>query len=239
MTKSRVLVVDDDSHIRRALRVALTAAGYDVGEGADGQQALTSLATQRVDVVLLDLGLPRLDGVEVLRRLRTFSDVPVIVVSARHDHDEKIRALDLGADDYVTKPFDIGELLARLRALLRRVEPEAAAPSTVALEKGEVDLVAHEVRINGKAVHLTRLEFALLAELVTHPRQLLTHRWLLGRVWGEGYAGETHYLHVYMNRLRAKIEADPENPRHLRAERGSGYRFEPLNTGSTDGPPAQ
>lgn len=227
MTRPRILVVDDDAQIRRALRVALSAGGYEPVDAEDGAKALELAATQRFDVILLDLGLPRLEGGEMLRRLRLFSDVPVVVVSARHDHDEKIAALDCGADDYVTKPFDVGELLARLRAILRRTEPEPGGPSVIPIEGGEIDLVAHEVRLNGSLVHLTKREFALLAELATQPRRLLTHAHLLERVWGPSYRDETHYLHVYMSRLRAKIERDSEHPRHLHAERGAGYRFEP------------
>ena len=231
MSKARVLVVDDDRQIQRALGVALRAAGYDVSAAHDGIEAVSAAATTKADVVLLDIGLPRLDGVEVLRRLRSFASMPIVVVSARHDHDEKVQALDLGADDYITKPFDIGELLARLRAVLRRVEPAQAGPTRVGIAGGEIDLVTREVTIDGTILHLTRREFDLLTTLVNHPRQVLTHGFLLEQVWGPGYRDDVHYLHVYINRLRRRIERDPENPQHLIAERGVGYRFLPLGGG--------
>lgn len=222
-----MLVIDDDARLRRLVRVALSATGYKVAEADDGALGLQQAATHVFDAVLLDLGLPGIDGLEVLRRLRSFSEVPVLVVSAREDSAEKVRLLDAGADDYLTKPFDVEELLARLRAVLRRVEPIEPAPAVVRWEDVEIDLASRQVRRRGELVHLTEREFGLMAELLAHPGRTLTHRELLQRVWGPAYGDETHYLHVYVNRLRRKLEADPEQPRHIVAEWGVGFRYEP------------
>ena len=218
-----VLVVDDEPHIRRTLSINLRARDYEVETAADGRSALQILAERTPDVIVLDLGLPDLDGVDVLRRLRDVSPVPVVVLSARHDSDDKVEALDAGADDYVTKPFGIDELLARLRAALRR----AAAPGDPVVEIGElrIDLDKRIVRRNGDVVPLTPHEFALLRYLAQNEGRLLTHRSILREVWGPSYQTESHYLHVYVSQLRRKIEPDPTRPRYLLTEAGAGYRL--------------
>jgi len=218
-----VLVVDDEPHIRRTLSINLRARDYEVETAADGRSALQILAERTPDVIVLDLGLPDLDGVDVLRRLRDVSPVPVVVLSARHDSDDKVEALDAGADDYVTKPFGIDELLARLRAALRR----AAAPGDPVVEIGElrIDLEKRVVQRNGDVVSLTPHEFALLRYLAQNEGRLLTHRSILREVWGPSYQTESHYLHVYVSQLRRKIEPDPTRPRYLLTEAGAGYRL--------------
>ena len=219
----RVLVVDDEPQFLRALATNLRGAGYDVETATTGEQALASAGLQPPDAVVLDLRLPDVSGRDVCRELRTWSDAPVIVVSAVGDEAEKIAALDAGADDYVTKPFAIGELLARLRAALRRAGP----PGAPVLEVGpiRVDLDAHSVTVDGRAVHLTPNEFDLLCALAQHPGKLLTHRALLREVWGPAYGDESNYLHVYVSQLRRKLEPDPARPRYLLTEPGAGYRL--------------
>jgi two-component system KDP operon response regulator KdpE len=179
-----------------------------------------------VDLVVLDLSLPGIDGHEVIRRLRGFSDVPVLVLSVRESQDDKVAALDAGADDYITKPFALGELLARMRALERRAQPEAAEP---VLRFGElaVDLSRQLVQVGGSPVRLTKTEYRLLQAFVTHPGKLLTHRWLLSRVWGPGYATETHYVRIYVRQLRQKLGDDVSRPRYIVTESGLGYRWRP------------
>jgi two-component system KDP operon response regulator KdpE len=223
---SDVLVVDDDPQLARALRITLRAAGHDVVTAASGRAALREAADRRPDVVVLDLGLPDLDGVEVLAGLRPWFTGPVLVLSARADSHDKIEALDAGADDYVTKPFDMGELLARLRALLRRGAPEPEDP-VVRTDAFTVDLTAKQVTVDGEVVRLTPTEWGLLSELVRAPGRLVSQRHLLQSVWGPAYEKETHYLRVYMGQLRRKLEADPSHPRHLHTEPGMGYRFTP------------
>ena len=224
---TRVLVVDDEPQIVRALRINLTARGYDVSTAASGEQALREAAAARPDVVVLDLGLPDLDGTTVIEGLRGWTSVPIIVLSARTDSGDKVSALDAGADDYVTKPFGMDELLARLRAAVRRA---ATVPSgeeaVIETEAFTVDLAAKKVLKNGAEVHLTPTEWGVLELLVRNRGKLVAQKQLLQEVWGPGYASETHYLRVYLAQLRRKLEPQPSRPRHLLTEAGMGYRFE-------------
>jgi two-component system KDP operon response regulator KdpE len=220
-----VLVVEDDLSLRRALRTSLRARSFEVVECANAEDGLVAVADDRADVVLLDLGLPDLDGVEALRRMRAFSDVPVVVLTARDRQQDKVDALDAGADDYVTKPFDVEELLARVRAVLRRVPQTSAAPAVLQVDGLEIDLVRRSVRLDGKVVHLTKTELALLEQLATQPGKLLTHEHLLRQVWGRGYGSESNYLRVYVGQLRRKLGDDATNPRLIVTEPGIGYRW--------------
>jgi two-component system, OmpR family, KDP operon response regulator KdpE len=224
---ARVLVVDDDAQILRAVRTGLQARGYEVGTANNGETALDRLATEPADLVVLDLTLPGIDGHEVIRRLRTFSDVPVLILSVRESQDDKVAALDAGADDYLTKPFAIGELLARMRAVERRAQPEQDRSAVVRFGDLEVDLAKQLVRLDGQPLHLTATEYRLLEAFVTHPGKLLTHGWLLSRVWGPGYAAETHYVRVYVRALRRKLGDDPGRARFIVTEPGLGYRWQP------------
>jgi two-component system KDP operon response regulator KdpE len=223
---TRVLVVDDDPQLTRALRITLRASGYDVVTAADGRTALREAAAEHPDLVVLDLGLPDLDGTEVLAGLRPWFAGPVLVLSARTDSQDKVGALDAGADDYVAKPFDMGELLARLRALQRRGGSAPDEP-VVRTEHFTVDLAAKQVLVEGAPVRLTPTEWALLSELVRAPGRLVGQRQLLQSVWGPAYEKETNYLRVYLNQLRRKLEPDPARPRYLHTEPGMGYRFTP------------
>ncbi|MEU8135037.1 response regulator [Streptodolium elevatio] len=223
---TRVLVVDDEPQIVRALAINLKARGYEVDTAANGTQALAAAADHHPDVVLLDLGLPDLDGVEVIRGLRGWTKVPIIVLSARQASNEKVAALDAGADDYVTKPFGMDELLARLRAAVRRSTPEDEVP-VVVTEAFTIDLAAKKAHRDGADVRLTPTEWHLLEVLVRHAGRLVSQKALLQEVWGPQYGTETNYLRVYMAQLRRKLEADPSHPRHLLTEPGMGYRFEP------------
>ena len=223
---TRVLVIDDDPHLSRALRITLRAAGHDVDTASDGRTALQLAAAVPPDVIVLDLGLPDLDGTEVLATLRPAYAGPVLVLSARADSQDKVHALDAGADDYVTKPFDMSELLARLRAVLRR-GPGEAAGSVVTTDHFTVDLADRRVTVDGAPVRLTPTEWALLEPLVRRPGRLIGQRQLLQTVWGPAYEKETHYLRVYLAQLRRKLEPDPAHPRYLRTEPGMGYRFTP------------
>ena len=222
---SRVLVVDDEPQILRALRTSLQARGYEVATAPNAETALDELASREVDLVIMDLGLPGIDGIEATRRIRTWSEVPVIVLSVRDAHADKVAALDAGADDYVTKPFAIEEVLARIRAVSRRTGPPAPGEPVVEFGGLTVDLGKKRVTRAGEAVHLTPTEYQLLEAFVTHPGKLLTHRWLLQRVWGERYGDESHYLRVYVAGLRKKLEADPQRPRLILTEPGVGYRW--------------
>jgi two-component system KDP operon response regulator KdpE len=225
---TRVLVVDDEPQIRRALAITLRARGYDVDLASGGREALAMAADTHPDVVLLDLGLPDLDGVAVIEGLRGWSQIPVIVLSARHDSDDKVLALDAGADDYVTKPFGMAELLARLRAAVRRRPGEDAdIDPVVVTDAFTVDLVRKKVLRDGAEVRLTPTEWGMLEVLVRAGGRLVPQRQLLQEVWGPAYRTETNYLRVYMSQLRHKLEADPTQPRHLITEPGVGYRFEP------------
>jgi two-component system KDP operon response regulator KdpE len=224
--RTRVLVVDDDPHLLKALRITLQAHGYTVDTASDGGAALRAASHRPPDVMILDLGLPDLDGAEVLRELRRWSNLPVLVLSARHGSSDKVDALDAGADDYITKPFGLDELLARLRALLRRV-PEPASVPTVAASSFTVDLAQRQVTRDGGVVRLTPTEWNILELLVRNPARLVTQQQLLLDVWGPAYQTEANYLRVYMAQLRRKLEADPGKPRHLLTEPGVGYRFLP------------
>ncbi len=221
-----MLVVDDDAQILRAVRTSLQARGHQVQTAPNGETALDALATEPIDLVILDLSLPGIDGREVIRRLRSFSEVPVLVLSVRDTQDEKIAALDEGADDYVTKPFAIGELLARMRAALRRAHGDGGDPASV-LRFGDlvVDLSRQLVERAGRPVQLTPTEYRLLEAMVTHPGKLLTHRWLLARAWGPTYLDETHYVRIYVRYLRRKLDDDASRPTYIRTETGLGYRW--------------
>ena len=223
MTGSRILVVDDEPQIRRALSTALAGHGYEVEVAEDGEQALAMIPTWAPELVVLDLVMPKVDGLEVVRETRTWSDVPIIVLSARGQERDKIAALDLGADDYLTKPFGIGELLARLRALLRR--RRGPVQQTIAAGEITIDLDRRRVLRSGQEVHLTPREYDLLTVLATNAGRVLTHRQLLERVWG-GYAAEnSQQLRVYINYLRRKLEDDPARPALVVTEPGVGYRL--------------
>jgi two-component system KDP operon response regulator KdpE len=226
---SRVLVVDDDRPLARALAINLKAHGYDVTVAHDGRAALTEAARAHPAVVVLDLGLPDLDGIEVLAGIRGWSAVPVIVLSARSSSAEKVAALDAGADDYVTKPFGMDELLARIRAAVRRAAPSAGAAEidVVITDDFVVELFAHRVLRRDQVVRLTPTEWSLLEMLVRNPGKLVPQKQLLTEVWGRAYEHETHYLRVYLAQLRRKLEPDPAHPRYLITEPGVGYRFEP------------
>ena len=222
---TRVLVVDDEPQIRRALAVNLKARGYDVDLAASGQEALRQAAAAHPDVVLLDLGLPDIDGTEVVLGLRGWSEVPIIILSVRDGERDKVAALDAGADDYVTKPFGMDELLARLRAALRRYQP-ATETAVVTTPDFSIDLIAARATRNGEIVHLTPTEWGLVEQLVRNPGRLLTQRYLLQQVWGPQYERETNYLRVYMAQVRRKLEPDPARPRYFITEPGMGYRFQ-------------
>jgi two-component system, OmpR family, KDP operon response regulator KdpE len=222
---TRVLVVDDEPQLVRALRINLRARGYEVDAASDGRGALDLAARKRPDVIVLDLGLPDMDGVEVINGLRGWLSVPIIVLSARHSSDEKVAALDHGADDYVTKPFGMDELLARLRAAVRRSAP---AEEVALLDVGDfvVDLAAKRVTRDGADVRLTPTEWHVLEVLARNAGRLVGQRQLLREVWGPAYESETNYLRVYLAQLRRKLEPDPAHPVHLITEPGMGYRFE-------------
>jgi two-component system KDP operon response regulator KdpE len=218
-----VLVIDDEPQIRRLLRVTLEANGYSVTDAPTGKDGIVQAAQSRPEIILLDLGLPDLDGVEVLKRIREWSKVPIIILSVRDREDDKIAALDAGADDFVTKPFSSGELLARLRTTLRRSQPQT---TSVLFQSGdlEVDLANRQVRKKGQEVKLTPTEYALLRLLVVHAGKVLTHRQLLTEVWGPNAAEQTHYLRVHIAHLREKLEDDASQPKFILTEPGVGYR---------------
>jgi two-component system KDP operon response regulator KdpE len=220
-----ILVVDDEPQIRRAMRTSLEAHAYRVETASNGEEALEKCVEVAPELVFLDLGLPDLDGTEVIRRLRSFSEVPVIVLSVRDAQSDKVAALDAGADDYVTKPFGVEELLASMRAQLRRVHAEEPAPAVQRIGELEIDLARRLVRLSGQPVHLTRTEWGLLEALVTNPGKLLTHAWLLRTVWGHGYGDESHYLRVYVRALRKKLGDEASSPRLILTEPGIGYRW--------------
>ncbi|MFD3969793.1 response regulator [Streptomyces cyaneofuscatus] len=225
----RVLVVEDDSQLVRALTINLQARSYDVEEASDGGTALRLAATHKPDAILLDLGLPDMDGVEVIKAIRVWSRMPILVLSARHLSEDKVRALDAGADDYVTKPFSMDELLARLRAATRRRQEttEEEGRTAVITDEFTIDLVAKKVQRGDDTVRLTPTEWHLLEMLVSSPGRLVSQRSLLREVWGPTYTENTNYLRVYMAQLRRKLEPDPAHPRYLITEAGMGYRFEP------------
>ncbi|MER5531223.1 response regulator transcription factor [Streptomyces sp. NPDC002677] len=225
---TRVLVVEDDPQLVRALVINMQARQYGVDAAPDGATALRLAAARQPDVVMLDLGLPDMDGVDVIKALRGWTRVPILVLSARQASDEKVAALDAGADDYITKPFSMDELLARLRAAVRRTEDVPLAPETTLVETDDftIDLLAKKVVRSGHDVRLTPTEWHLLEILVTNPGRLVTQKHLLQEVWGVSQSNKTNYLRVYMAQLRRKLEADPSHPRYLITEPGMGYRFE-------------
>jgi two-component system KDP operon response regulator KdpE len=222
-----VLVIEDEVQIRRFLRATLTANGYQLLEATTAQEGLVQAATRQPEIVILDLGLPDLDGLEVTRRLREWTTVPIIVLSARGQESDKVTALDAGADDYLTKPFSVGELLARLRVALRHAVRTSQEPGEPMFTVGElrVDLGRRQVYIAEQQVHLTPIEYKLLTTLVRYADRVVTHRQLLQEAWGPGHTDASHYLRVYMGQLRHKLEADPARPRYLVTEPGVGYRL--------------
>jgi two-component system KDP operon response regulator KdpE len=224
---TRILVVDDEAGLTRALAINLRAHGYDVETALDGRTALAAAGARPPDLTVLDLGLPDIDGVDVVRGLRGWCTSPILVLSARNTQDQKVAALDAGADDYVTKPFGMDELLARVRAALRRASPGDPENPIVETDSFTVDLRAHRVTTAEGEVRLTPTEWHLLEVLVRHPGQLVMHRQLLQEVWGPAYGTETNYLRVYLSQLRRKLESDPTHPRHIITEPGVGYRFDP------------
>jgi two-component system KDP operon response regulator KdpE len=220
----RILVVDDEKQIRRMLRAALEGYGYDIAEAASGHEGLSQTSIFHPDVIILDLGLPDIDGIEVIERLREWTQVPVIVLSVREHEDDKIKALDVGADDYVTKPFSMGELLARLRAALRRT---AGSEDTPILVFGElsIDISHRNVSVRGEEVKLTPTEYEVLKYLAQQAGRVVTHRQLLKAVWGSNYQEHSQYLRVYVGQLRRKLEVDPSQPAYIITEPGVGYRL--------------
>jgi two-component system, OmpR family, KDP operon response regulator KdpE len=232
---TRVLVVDDEAPILRALRINLTAREYEVSTAADGTSGLAAMARDRPDVLILDLGLPDMDGIEVIRGVRGWTSTPIIVLSAWGQESQKVAALDAGADDYVTKPFGMDELLARLRAAVRRASPAPDEPVVVTPDF-TVDLAAKRVTRDGRDIRLTPTEWQLLEVLVRHAGRLVTQRQLLAEVWGPQYQTEANYLRVYAAQLRRKLEPDPSQPRYLLTEPGMGYRF---HSGPAESGPAR
>jgi two-component system KDP operon response regulator KdpE len=219
------LIVEDEKQIRRFVRTALETEAFSVVEAETLKQGLIDAGTRKPDVVILDLGLPDGDGIDFIREFRTWSSVPIIVLSARSDDSDKIQALDAGADDYLTKPFSVGELLARVRATRRRGSTAAAAVDGFRFGDVEVDLIAHAVRKGGATVHLTPIEFRLLALMLNNLGRVLTHKQILREVWGPNYVEHEHYVRVHMGHLRQKLEDDPAQPRHLLTETAVGYRL--------------
>ena len=222
-----VLVVDDDPHLLRTLEITLRAQRYDVRTAPDAGAAIALAAAEPPDLAVVDLGLPDLDGTELVRRLRSWTTAPILVLSGRADSGDKVDALDAGADDYVTKPFEVDELLARLRALARRSQSTTDDRPVVRVGRATVDLASRRVTVEGRDVRLTPTEWKLLEVLVRHPGELLNQRRLLADVWGPGYETAQGNLRLYMGQLRKKLEPDPAHPRHLINEPGLGYRFEP------------
>lgn len=226
MGEGRVLVVDDDPQILRAVRTSLQGHSYEVLTAGNGETALDLLPDADVDLIVLDLGLPGIGGQEVIKRVRAWSEVPIIVLSVRDGQHDKVEAFDAGADDYVTKPFGMPELLARMRAVRRRAEGDRRSP-VVRFGELEVDLGRQLVRMGDLVIHLTPTEYRLLEAFVTNPGKLLTHRWLLQKAWGPGYATENQYLRVFIRQLRSKLGDDPARPRFIVTEAGLGYRWKP------------
>lgn len=222
-----ILVIEDEPPLQKFLRVTLEAQNYHVILATRGEEGLRHAATSMPDMIILDLGLPDLDGLEVAKRLREWSAIPILIVSARGKEQDKVAALDAGADDYLTKPFGVGELLARVRVAFRHLAAAKQDTGEPTFNVGglHVDLARREVSVDGRAVHLTPNEFRLLAVLVKNAGKVLTHRQLLKEVWGSGSGDQTHYLRVYMNQLREKLESDPARPRYLLTETGVGYRL--------------
>lgn len=225
MSGYRVLVVDDEPQIQRFLRPALTAAGYEVIEAGTGAQALKAVATAAPDLVILDLGLPDMDGKEVVKNVRGWSQLPIIILSARDRESEKIAALDLGADDYIEKPFGIGELTARIRTALRHRTREDGGVTEISVDGLHIDTVRRLITRDGAPIHLTPKEYDLVLMLARHAGRVVTHRALLTSVWGPAHADDLHYLRVFVGQVRGKIERDPSTPTIIRTEPGVGYRF--------------
>jgi two-component system KDP operon response regulator KdpE len=228
--KQRILIVDDEPQITRVLRTSLNSHGYDVRSAADGESALETFGDWHPNLVITDLSMPNLNGIELCRRLRKVSTVPIVVLSVKGEEKTKVEALDAGADDYVTKPFGMDELLARIRAALRRTsELQTDDPASPVLEAGDfrVDLEARSVTVGDVQVHLTPKEYDLLVYLIRHPGKVLTHRTLLAAVWGGNYVEQTEYLRVFIGQLRKKIELDSSSPRYILTEPWIGYRFDP------------
>jgi two-component system KDP operon response regulator KdpE len=223
--KPLVLVIEDEPPIRRFLRASLAEEGYRVEEAASGEEGIKKAATQPPDFVILDLGLPGLDGQDVLRRLREWLTAPIIILSAREQEKQKVEALDAGADDYLTKPFGLGELLARMRTALRHAQPRTGEGTLLQVGDLRIDLAARTVSLHEKPVHLTPLEYKLLVLLMRNAGKVLTHRQLLREVWGPHDVHENHYLRVFVATLRRKVEPDPAQPRYILTEQGVGYRF--------------
>ncbi len=226
MKKTRILVIDDEPQIGRMLRTQLAARGYEVEHVGTGNEGLIAVGENPPDLILLDVGLPDIDGVEVCRRLREWTAIPIIFLTVRDEERLKVRALDVGGDDYVTKPFGIPELLARVRAVMRRAQEQPSASSSV-FTSGDlrVDFTARQVTVGGKEVRLTPTEYELLRLFILHADKTLTHRQLLTQIWGPEATTETQYLHVFIRQLRRKLEPDPTQPRHFVTEPGVGYRF--------------
>lgn len=227
--RRKVLVVDDEAQITRTLRHSLAAHGYDVRTASDGVSALDTFHDWRPDMIITDLQMPEMDGIEFCREIRKLSQLPLIVLSVRGEERTKVKALDAGADDYVTKPFGIEELLARVRAALRR-SPEASGETETMLEDGDfhIDLSTREVRVKDESIHLTPKEFDLLVFLFRNRNKVVTHRAILATIWGGSSVEQTEYLRVFVGQLRKKVEDDPSEPRYIRTEPWVGYRFDPL-----------
>lgn len=226
MEHAHILVVDDEPQITRVLRTTLTANGYDVRVANDGEMALEIMKDWTPNLIITDLMMPNVDGLQLCKRVRAFSEVPIIVLSVRGQERTKVEALDAGADDYITKPFGMSELQARVRAALRR-SPQAAAREFLALGDFEIDFASRQVKVRGNEIKLTPKEFDLLTYLAEHPHRVVTHRALLGAVWGEMNTEQPEYLRVFIGQLRKKIELNPAEPRYLLTDRWVGYRFEP------------
>jgi two-component system KDP operon response regulator KdpE len=226
MKKTRILVIDDEPQIGRMLRTQLTARGYQVDHVGTGQEGLVAVGEDPPDLILLDLGLPDMDGIEVCRRLREWTTVPIIFLTVRDDERSKVHGLDVGGDDYITKPFGLPELLARVRAVLRRKQEQPSVPTST-FESGDlrVDFNARRVTVAGEEIRLTPTEYELLRLFILHADKTLTHRQLLTQIWGPESTTETQYLHVFIRQLRRKLEPDPAKPRHFVTEPGVGYRF--------------
>lgn len=221
-----IVMVEDEKQIRRFVRSALETEGCRVFEAETGKQGLIEAGTRKPDLIILDLGLPDLDGVEFIRDLRSWCAVPILILSARSTENDKIVALDAGADDYLTKPFGVGELLARVRAILRRQGKSDETSPVISFGDIQVDLSRRIVTRGGEPVHLTQIEYRLLCLLIANPGKVLTHRHLLREVWGPSFVESNHYLRIYVGHLRQKLEADPAQPRHFLTETGVGYRFQ-------------
>lgn len=226
-TAATVIIIEDETEIRRFVKIALEHEGYRVHDSATLKQGTIDCATRKPDLIILDLGLPDGDGISLIREVRSWSATPIIVLSARVDEKDKVEALDAGADDYLTKPFGTAELLARSRACLRRQTKSSGAAEKTKLGNVVVDLVNRNVVKNGEEVHLTQIEFRLLAILISNPGKVLTHRQLLRDVWGPQHVEDSHYLRIYMGHLRQKLEDDPSRPHYLITDTGIGYRFMP------------